>query len=139
MRKDFLQKLSTKIVCDNQATTFCIENLSVNNMVKNHKLAQAINDVGWGEFVRQLEYKCNWYGKNLIRIGRFEPSSKTCNECGIINELLTLKDREWVCANCSTLHDRDINAAINIKKFGLKNSGWVTPGGPVELLPIGRA
>ena len=119
-RKDYLQKLSTKIVCDSQATTICVEDLSVKNMVKNHKLAQAISDVSWSEFIRQIEYKCDWYGKNFVKIDRFEPSSKRCSCCGEINQNLTLADREWTCENCGTKHDRDINSAVNIEKEGLK-------------------
>ena len=90
-------------------------------MIKNHCLAQSISDASWGEFVRQLEYKAYWYGKNILKIGRFEPSSKTCSHCGAINHDLTLKDREWTCSVCGTKHDRDINAGINIKNFALRN------------------
>ena len=88
-------------------------------MVRNHKLALSISDVSWSEFIRQLKYKAEWYGKNLIEIGRFEPSSKLCSNCNIKNEELTLDIREWKCQNCGTNHDRDINAAKNIKKFGI--------------------
>jgi putative transposase len=88
-------------------------------MMSNHKLAKAIQDCSWSEFVRKLTYKCNWYGINLITIGRFEPSSKTCSHCGSINANLSLADREWICTTCNTTHDRDINAAINIKNIGL--------------------
>jgi len=108
-------------------------------MVKNHNLAQAISDVGWGELRRMLQYKCDWSGKNLVVIGRFEPSSKTCSKCHAINDTLTLKDREWACASCGTLHDRDMNAAENIKQFGLNNSGRGTPGEPVEPRTLVRA
>lgn len=117
-RKDFLHKTSTAIV--KQYDTICLEDLNIAGMVKNRNLSKAIADVSWSEFNRLLEYKAEWYGKNIIKIGRFEPSSKTCSDCGVINETLTLKDREWVCSNCGTLHDRDFNAAKNIKKFGLK-------------------
>jgi putative transposase len=88
--------------------------------MSNHKLAGAISDVGWGSFITMLEYKAEWYGKNILRIGRFEPSSKTCSNCGSINKELTLKDREWTC-KCGSLLNRDVNAAINIKNFALKN------------------
>ncbi len=125
-RKDFLQKTTTKLVCENQATTFCVETLSVKNMVKNHKLARAISDVSWSEFIRMLEYKCLWSGKNLIKIGRFEPSSKTCNECKTVNENLELIDREWSCASCFATHDRDVNAAKNIKFMGLKTGEGIS-------------
>ena len=117
-RKDFLHKLTTKLVSENQA--IAIETLNVTGMMKNHCLAQAIGDVSWSEFFRQLEYKCEWYGKTLLRIGQFEPSSKICSVCGSINHSLKLSDREWTCAGCGTLHDRDINASINIKKFALQ-------------------
>ena len=118
-RKDFLHKISTKLIRENQ--TICLEDLAVSNMVKNHNLAQAISDVSWSTFVTMLEYKADWYGKNILRIGRFSPSSKTCSCCGTINKELTLKDREWTCGRCSTVLDRDVNASINIKSFALKN------------------
>ena len=118
-RKDFLHKVSTKLIRENQ--TIALETLTVKNMVKNHNLAQAISDVSWSTFVSMLEYKADWYGKNILRIGQFAPSSKTCSNCGTINKELQLKDREWVCSNCSTVLDRDINAAVNIKSFALKN------------------
>jgi len=118
-RKDFLHKTSTKLIRENQ--TICLEDLAVSNMVKNHNLAQAINDVSWSTFVTMLEYKAEWYGKNILRIGRFAPSSKTCNCCGYINKELTLKDRSWTCQKCNSVLDRDVNAAINIKLFALKN------------------
>jgi putative transposase len=118
-RKDYLHKVSTKLVRENQ--TICLENLVVSNMIKNHNLAQSISDVSWSTFVTMLEYKAEWYGTNILRIGRFEPSSKTCSNCGNINKELTLKDREWKCVKCKTNHDRDINAAINIKNFSLRN------------------
>jgi putative transposase len=118
-RKDYLHKISTKLVRENQ--TICLENLNVSGMIKNHKLAQSISDVSWSTFVNMLEYKSEWYGVNLLKIGRFEPSSKTCSNCGNINKELTLKDREWTCVKCNVIHDRDINAAINIKNFSLRN------------------
>jgi putative transposase len=88
-------------------------------MQKNHRLAKSISDVSWSIFVSMLEYKAEWYGKNIIFIGRFEPSSKICNKCGYHNKNLMLKDRKWTCPDCQTLHDRDVNAAINIKNFAL--------------------
>lgn len=99
--------------------TICLENLNIAGMLQNHNLAQSINSVAWNEFARQLKYKSEWYGKNVILIGRFEPSSKTCSSCGYIKNDLTLSDREWICPQCGTKHDRDVNAAINIKKFGI--------------------
>lgn len=118
-RKDFLHKVSTKLIRENQ--TICLEDLAVKNMVKNYNLAQAISDASWSAFVSMLEYKADWYGKNILRIGQFAPSSKTCSNCGAINKGLQLKDREWTCDNCSTVLDRDVNAACNIKSFALKN------------------
>ena len=118
-RKDFLHKVSTKLIRENQ--TIALETLVVKNMVKNHNLAQAISDAGWSTFVSMLEYKADWYGKNILRIGQFAPSSKTCSNCGNINKELQLKDREWTCNSCSTVLDRDVNAACNIKSFALKN------------------
>jgi putative transposase len=118
-RKDFLHKLSSKLISENQ--TIALETLAVKNMVKNHSLAQAITDASWSTFVTMLEYKAEWYGKNILRIGQFAPSSKTCSSCGKINKELQLKDREWTCKGCSTVLDRDINAANNIKYFALKN------------------
>jgi len=119
-RKDFLHKVSTKLIRENQ--TIALETLVVSNMVKNHNLAQAINDVSWSTFVTMLEYKADWYGKNILRIGTFAPSSKTCSCCGYINKELTLKDRSWTCPKCNSVLDRDVNASINIKSFALKNN-----------------
>ena len=88
--------------------------------MKNHKLAQAFSDVSLGTFYTMLEYKANWNYKTIVKIDRFFPSSKTCNVCNYINQDLTLKDREWTCPSCNTVHNRDFNASINIKKQGLK-------------------
>jgi putative transposase len=118
-RKDFLHKVSTQLVKNHDS--LAIEDLNINGMFKNHSLALSISDVAWGMFVTMLEYKAEWYGKNLLKIGRFEPSSKTCSVCGKINKELTLKDREWTCKGCGSILDRDINASINIKNFTLKN------------------
>jgi len=117
-RNDFQHKLSKRLVCENQA--IALETLNVQGMVKNHKLAQSISDAGWSGFVTKLEYKAEWLGKTILRIGRFEPSSKTCSVCGYHNSELTLDVREWTCEDCSIRHDRDVNAAINIKKFALR-------------------
>lgn len=118
-RKDFLHKVSTKLIRENQ--TIALETLNVDGMLKNHCLAQSISDVSWSTFVAMLEYKADWYGKNILKIGRFAPSSKTCSCCGYINKELTLKDREWTCPKCNYVLDRDVNASINIKSFALKN------------------
>lgn len=115
-RNNFLHQVTSKIVRENQ--TIIIEDLNVKGMLKNHCLAKSISSVSWSEFFRQLEYKCEWYGRNLIRIGRFEASSKTCI-CGYVNSELKLSDREWVCPKCGRHNDRDILASVNIKRFGL--------------------
>ncbi|WP_439638204.1 RNA-guided endonuclease InsQ/TnpB family protein [Spirulina sp.] len=116
-RNDFLHKLTTQLVRENQ--TIAVEDLAVKNMVRNHKLALAISDASWGEIVRQLEYKCHWYGRTFVKIDRWFPSSKRCGHCGHIVEKLPLDIREWECPECGTNHDRDINAARNILAAGL--------------------
>jgi len=123
MRLDFLHKLTTDLV--RRYDTICLENLNVDGMLKNHKLANSIQSASWGEFVRQVMYKSDWLGKNVIFIGRFEPSSKTCSNCGYVKSDMTLKDREWNCPVCGMHHDRDINAAINIKRFALNPQALV--------------
>lgn len=115
-RKDFLHKLTTRLVRENQ--TIAVEDLAVKNMIKNRKLALSISDASWGELVRQLEYKCDWYGRTLVKIDRWFPSSKRCGNCGHIVEKLPLNIREWDCPNCGVHHDRDINAAQNILAAG---------------------
>ena len=117
MRRDFQHQLSTKLIRENQ--TICLETLAVKNLVKNHKLAKAISDVGWGEFVRQLEYKATWYGRQVVRIDRYAPTSKTCHCCGWVKQDLTLSDRVFVCEDCGLVTDRDYNAAQNILSVGL--------------------
>ena len=121
-RNDFLHKLTSKLVKNHDSIV--IEDLNVGGMLKNHCLAKHISNASWSEFFRQLEYKCEWSGKNLIRIGRFEPSSRLCT-CGLVNKELTLKDREWRCPSCGEVHDRDLLAARNIKMFGLDKQNLV--------------
>ncbi|MFM7580827.1 MAG: RNA-guided endonuclease InsQ/TnpB family protein [Microcystaceae cyanobacterium] len=116
-RKDFLHKLTTRLVRENQV--IAVESLAVKNMVKNHKLALAISDSGWGELIRQLDYKCRWYGRKLVEIDRWFPSSKRCNCCGHMVEKMPLNVREWQCPSCETSHDRDVNASKNILAAGL--------------------
>jgi putative transposase len=118
IRKDYLHKVTTEIIKNHDV--ICIEDLAVKNMMKNHKLAQAFSDVALGTFYTMLEYKAAWHDKTVVKINRFFPSSKTCNSCNYIKQDLTLKDRKWTCSKCQTIHDRDLNAAINIKKQGLK-------------------
>ena len=116
-RRDFQHQASTRLIRENQV--ICLETLAVKNMLKNHCLAKAISDVGWSEFVRQLEYKAKWYGRTIVKIDRWYPSSKTCSACGFVLSELDLEVREWTCPECGTHHDRDINAAKNIEAEGL--------------------
>lgn len=127
-RKFFLHQQSNKIANENQVTYF--ESLNVRGMMQNHCLAKSLMDAMLGEFKRQVKYKCKWRNKSFIQIGRFEPSSKLCSNCGAKNNELKLHHRTWVCNVCHASHDRDVNAAINIKKIGQDMS---------ELTPVERS
>lgn len=116
-RQDFLHKLTTELIRENQ--TIVVESLAIKNMVKNRKLAQAISDASWGELTRQLKYKSAWYGRTLVEIDRWFPSSKKCGNCGHIVEKMPLNIRDWECPSCGYRHDRDLNAAKNILAAGL--------------------
>ena len=117
-RNDFLQKLSTMLISENQV--ICIEDLKIKNMMHNHRLAKCINSVSWGKFFNMLEYKASWYGNKIVKVPTMYPSSQTCSCCGYKNPLVkNLAVRKWECPNCHTVHDRDTNASINILNKGL--------------------
>ena len=117
---DLIHKTTTNLI--NQFDIIYLEDLNVKGMMKNHKLAKAIGDVSWGKFIDTLEYKALWNDKQIIHVDRFFPSSKTCSKCGWINNQLTLKDRNWTCPECNSVHDRDFNAAINILNEGYRKN-----------------
>ena len=125
-RKDFLDKLSHKLCHENQVDTICIEDLSISQMQETGwtGLNRSISDQGWFNFTKMLEYKSTWYGKNLIKIGRFDPSSKTCSDCGYVKRDMTMSVRQWICPKCGSSHDRDINAAKNILDFAFHKMGF---------------
>ena len=116
-RRDFLHQLSTNIIKNHDV--ICVEDLASRNLMKNHHLARAIGDASWAEFVRQLCYKADWYGKKIVTISRWFPSSQLCSSCGFNSGKKGLSIREWTCESCGTRHDRDINASLNILKEGL--------------------
>jgi len=125
-RKDFLDKLSYKLTHDKQVETICIEDLSIKNMQSQNQAPtnRIIGDLGWYNLTRMIQYKSDWYGKNFLKIGRFEPSSKTCNVCGEVYHELTLDERVWKCKKCGSEHDRDVNASKNVKDFALTKMGF---------------
>ena len=118
-RHNHVHKITHDLAYKNQATTFCVESLDIKSMVHEKFISRSIRDSYFQGFYRQLAYKCKWNGKRLIKIGRWEPSSKTCSKCGYVNESVIWGDYEWECPVCKTIHDRDLNAAINIKNIGL--------------------
>ena len=121
-RLDLHHKITHSLICENQATSYALEDLAVKNMVKNRKLAKVIHDVGWGQFVTLLTYKANWYGKNILKVNRFFASSKICSHCHHKLDNLPLSVRNWTCPSCQTRHDRDANAASNIRKQALADA-----------------
>lgn len=130
-RRDFLHKLSTRLINENQV--IAVESLSVSNMQKNRRLSKSISDAGWGEFVRQLEYKARWYGRELVGIDRWYPSSKRCSDCGYTMPKMPLNVRQWTCPECGSIHDRDVNAARNVLAAGLAVSAHREAVSPVSL------
>lgn len=142
IRQDYLHKSTSDIIKNHD--TICIEDLAVKNMIKNHRLAQALSDVSLGEFYQMLEYKASWNDRTIVKVGRFFPSSKMCSSCGSIKEDLTLKVRQWTCKDCGTHHDRDVNASKNILNEGLKilcGCGLQShvKQKQVEALPLGKS
>ena len=121
-RNNFLHQLSSKITDENQV--ICIEDLEVKEMVKNHQLAKSIADVSWSEFVRQLAYKSKWKNRTLVKVDRYFPSSQICSKCQLNNGKKDLSVRKWICKGCGAVHDRDINASINIRTEGLSGIAW---------------
>jgi putative transposase len=130
-RKDFLHKLTTRLVNENQV--MAIESLNVSHLQKNRCLAKSIGDASWSEFVRQLEYKARWSGRTLIGIDRWYPSSKRCSACGHVLSKLALSTRSWTCPGCGVAHDRDVNAAHNILAAGLAVSAHGEAVSPVSI------
>ncbi|MFD4157228.1 RNA-guided endonuclease InsQ/TnpB family protein [Streptomyces hydrogenans] len=136
-RRDGLHKLTTRLVRENQ--TIVIEDLTVRNMVKNHALARAISDASWSEFRSLLEYKAAWYGREVIAVDRFFPSSRLCSHCGALQERMPLCVRTWTCDSCGTTHDRDVNAARNLLAAGLAVSVCGAGVRPQRRTPGGQS
>ena len=130
-RRDFLHKLSTRLINENQV--IAVESLSVSNMQKNRCLSKSISDASWSEFLRQLEYKANWYGRELVGIDKWYPSSKRCSDCGYTMPKMPLNVRQWTCPECGSIHDRDVNAARNVLAAGLAVSAHGEAVSPVSL------
>ena len=130
-RKDFLHKLSTRLINENQV--IAVESLSVSNMQKNRCLSKSIADAGWSDFVRQLEYKAHWYGRELVGIDKWYPSTKRCSDCGYTMSKMPLNVRQWTCPECGSVHDRDVNAARNVLAAGLAVSARGEAVSPVSL------
>jgi putative transposase len=114
----YLHQISNYLIDENQV--ICMEDLNVSGMLRNHKLAESIQEMSFYEFKRMLEYKAKWYGRHLVFVDRFYPSSKTCNHCGYVNKKLKLSDRQWVCPDCGEIIERDYNAALNIRDEGIR-------------------
>ncbi|MFE0103115.1 RNA-guided endonuclease InsQ/TnpB family protein [Streptomyces sp. NPDC059009] len=136
-RRDALHKLTTRLVRENQ--TLVIEDLTVRNMVTNRKLARAISDASWAEFRSMLEYKAQWYGRDVVAVDRFFPSSKLCSHCGTLAKAMPLNVRTWTCEGCGTTHDRDVNAARNLKAAGLAASACGAGVRPQRRTPDGQS
>lgn len=136
-RRDHLHKLTTRLVRENQ--TLVIEDLGVRNMLRNHRLARAISDAAWRELRRILEYKAAWYGRTLVVVDRWFPSSKLCSACGAVAAAMPLNVRAWTCEGCGAVHDRDGNAAVNLLAAGLAVSACGADGRPIGDPPGGRS
>jgi len=135
-RRDYLHKITTRLVRENQ--TLVIEDLTVRNMVNNRRLARAISDAAWSQFRSLLEYKARWYGRNVVVVDRWFPSSKLCSACGTLQDTMPLNVRTWTCG-CGTTHDRDVNAAINLKAVGLTVSACGAGVRPQRRTPGGQS